>query len=55
MQSEDSGEHEDSHEKMMEDFRRRFFISLLVTVPILVLSPTLQDWLGFELAVANSK
>jgi Cu2+-exporting ATPase len=31
---------------MVADFRRRFVVSLLATVPILVLSPMLQTWLG---------
>lgn len=37
-----------SHRKMLEDFKKRFFISLVVTIPILILSPTIQYWLGFE-------
>jgi Cu2+-exporting ATPase len=32
------------HEQM---FRRRFWISLLLSIPVLVYSPTLQDWLGY--------
>jgi Cu2+-exporting ATPase len=28
-------------------FRRKFWVSLLLSVPVLVYSPTLQDWLGF--------
>jgi Cu2+-exporting ATPase len=32
------------HEQM---FRRRFWISLLLSIPVLVYSPTVQDWLGF--------
>ncbi|MBS1914398.1 MAG: copper-translocating P-type ATPase [Bacteroidetes bacterium] len=31
---------------MAEDFRRRFWVSLLLTVPIVVLSPMLQMWAG---------
>jgi Cu2+-exporting ATPase len=31
---------------MVADFRRRFVVSLLATVPILVLSPMIQTWLG---------
>ena len=31
---------------MVEDFCRRFFASLVATVPILVLSPMIQGWLG---------
>jgi Cu2+-exporting ATPase len=32
------------HEEM---FRRRFWISLVLSIPVLVYSPTLQDWLGY--------
>ncbi len=28
-------------------FRTRFWISLLLSIPVLVYSPTIQDWLGF--------
>ena len=31
-----------------EDFRRRFWASLLLTLPILYFSPQLQAWLGFS-------
>ncbi|MFW5748190.1 MAG: heavy metal translocating P-type ATPase [Chloroflexota bacterium] len=34
------------HEQM---FRRRFWISLLLTIPVLLFSPTLQDWFGFSM------
>ena len=36
------------HEYMIEDFRRRFWISLILTFPILVLSPLIQNILGYE-------
>jgi Cu2+-exporting ATPase len=32
-------------------FRRRFWISLLLSVPVLLYSPTLQGWLGFSMPV----
>ncbi len=38
----------DHHAHMVRDFRRRFWISLVLTVPILVLSPFIQELLGFE-------
>ncbi len=38
------GMHE-GHEQM---FRRRFFVSTLLSIPVLLYSPTLQDWLGFS-------
>ncbi|MFN2243890.1 MAG: copper-translocating P-type ATPase [Anaerolineae bacterium] len=34
------------HEQM---FRRRFWISLALSIPVLVFSPTLQDWLGYTI------
>jgi P-type Cu2+ transporter len=33
------------HEEM---FRRRFWVSLLLSIPVLVYSPALQEWLGFS-------
>ena len=40
---------------MLEDFKKRFKISLLITVPILVLSPLIQGFLGYSLEFAGSK
>jgi len=41
---------EHDHHAMMEaDFKRRFTISLVFTIPILLMSPTIQDWFNFEL------
>lgn len=37
------GGHADHHVHMVADFRRRFWICLVVTVPILLLSPLIQD------------
>lgn len=31
---------------MVTDFKRRFWVSLLITVPVLTLSPMIQDFLG---------
>ncbi|MBS3793995.1 MAG: copper-translocating P-type ATPase [Candidatus Thorarchaeota archaeon] len=45
---------EDHHRKMMRDFKRRFFGSLVVTVPILALSPTVQAFLGIEFQFPGS-
>jgi len=36
------------HAMMVADFRKRFWISLIVTVPILLLSPLIQQLLGLE-------
>lgn len=32
--------------RMIEDFRRRFLVSLVITFPVLALSPLIQDFLG---------
>ncbi|KHE72629.1 heavy metal translocating P-type ATPase, partial [Halobacillus sp. BBL2006] len=40
--------HDYDHGSMIEDFKRRFYISLIVTIPILVLSPMIQNFFGME-------
>ncbi len=42
----DHGDAHDHHAAMVEDFRRRFFVSLVATIPILALSPMIQSWMG---------
>jgi Cu2+-exporting ATPase len=44
--SDTDGGHHDHHVHMVEDFKRRFWVSLVFTVPILLLSPLIQDVLG---------
>ena len=39
----------DSHQIMIEDFKKRFFISLMLSVPIILLSPEVQSLLGISL------
>lgn len=46
---DDHHDHGSHHKHMAEDFRQRFWISLVVTIPLLVLSTTIQGWLGYEL------
>ncbi len=41
-------EHHDHHAMMVEDFKRRFFISLILMVPILILSPMIQSFIGLD-------
>lgn len=38
----------DHHAMMVADFRKRFFISLAITIPILILSPMIQMFAGVE-------
>jgi Cu2+-exporting ATPase len=42
------GGHAGHHAMMVADFRRRFWISLAITIPILFLSPLVQKYLGLE-------
>ncbi len=44
----DSAGHHDHHAMMVEDFKRRFYISLALTIPILILSPMIQMLLGVD-------
>ena len=39
-------EHTSHHEHMVGDFRKRFYISLVFTIPIFILSPMLQALVG---------
>lgn len=41
-----SPQHHDHHTHMVADFRKRFWVSLILTVPILLLSPMIQDFIG---------
>jgi Cu2+-exporting ATPase len=39
----------------MEEFKRKFWVSLLFTIPILLLSEMIQMWLGFSLRIPFQK
>src|SRR5258706_522668 len=43
-------DHGHDHGAMIADFRRRFWVSLALTLPVLALSPIVQRLLGVELA-----
>ena len=40
--------HQNHHAHMVADFKKRFWISLVITVPILILSPLIQELLGLR-------
>jgi P-type Cu2+ transporter len=50
--SEVFNEHAGHH---IADFKRRFWICLVITAPILVLSHMIQQWLGFEIKFPGDK
>ena len=60
-QEHDHGEHHkkhshaEHHRMMIRDFRRRFYISTIITIPILILSPLIQELLGINISVPGSR
>ncbi|WP_437342060.1 heavy metal translocating P-type ATPase [Exiguobacterium alkaliphilum] len=47
--------HTGGHQGMIEAYKRRFFVSLGLTIPILILSDMIQEWAGFELTFPYEK
>ncbi len=43
-----SGMRHDHHAMMVKDFQTRFWVSLVLTVPVLVFSPMIQEFLGLS-------
>lgn len=43
-------DHHEHHSAMIADFKRRFFISVILTIPILLLTPMIQGTLGLDWA-----
>ena len=41
-------DHKDHHSMMAYDFKKRFFISLIIMIPILLLSPMIQMFMGVD-------
>ncbi|MAD98302.1 MAG: copper-translocating P-type ATPase [Flavobacteriaceae bacterium] len=44
----------DHHKMMVKDFRKRFWISLIITIPILFLSPMIQEFFGYDLLLPGN-
>src|SRR6187397_70924 len=44
----------DHHKMMIADFRKRFYITLIITIPVMILSPMIQQWFHFDLAFKGS-
>lgn len=47
--------HHDHHKMMAEDFKQRFIVSAIVTIPILILSPLIQNLLDLSFTFAGDK
>ncbi len=52
-QSQHSEANHNHHAMMINDFRKRFFISLILTIPILILSPMIQMFIGVDWRFSN--
>jgi len=44
----------DHHDMMIADFRKRFYITLVCTIPVMILSTMIQHWLGVEITFPGS-
>ena len=47
-------EGQDHHKMMINDFKKRFYITLILTVPIMLLSPMIQHWLRIQFQFMGS-
>ncbi len=45
----------DHHKMMIADFKKRFWVSLILTIPVLVLSPMIQQFFSYSLSVPGNK
>jgi Cu2+-exporting ATPase len=45
----------DHHAMMISDFRKRFYIVLILTIPVMLLSTMIQHWLNIHVQFAGSK
>lgn len=52
MNSHKHSKHHDHHAHMVSDFRRRFWVSLVLTLPVLALAPMIQAALGLTDSLA---
>lgn len=50
---EGSNKH-DHHKMMIDDFRKRFWVTLILTIPILIFSPMIQHLFGYKLLLPGN-
>ncbi len=52
-------EHQNNHSShaghSAKDFKKRFYISLAITIPVLILSPLVQEFFGYQLKFAGGR
>src|SRR5512138_1632877 len=44
----------DHHAMMIDDFRKRFFVVLIITIPVMILSEMIQHWLNIHIRFVGS-
>ncbi|MDN6626702.1 MAG: copper-translocating P-type ATPase [Pisciglobus halotolerans] len=49
------GGHANHHAHMIEDFKKRFWVSLVISIPISILSPLFQDLFNYDISFTGSK
>ena len=47
--------HHQGHARHIEEFKRKFLVSLFLTIPILLLSEMIQTWFGFKIEIPLQK
>jgi len=48
-------DHSEHHKHMVKDFKKRFIVSIIATIPILLLSPLIQNFFGISYSFAGDK
>ena len=48
-------DHSEHHRSMIRDFRRRFYVTLALTLPVLALAPIIQGLLGYTFSFPGSE
>ena len=51
----DHQDHSMHHQHMIADFKKRFWVSLVITLPIIVLAPMIQELLGYEFTFTGDR
>lgn len=58
-QDEHSGhgqhDHSEHHKMMIEDFKKRFYISTALSIPVLILSPMIQSFLNYSITFGGNQ
>lgn len=44
----------DHHKMMIDDFRKRFYLTLMLTIPVMLLSPMIRHWIGLKFSFPGS-